>query len=228
VWATFQEIENFYNRDKERFKCWRGFLGPSVPTEILRDVCGDCAFVCPSGVSDAFWHSVRGKFIATIDQRLVGDAIREFFQPDLPADAKFCIVTDQELTPPPDFRYIIWDDCAQDPSEGGIASLAPLDPRHWRIKDPDRLATIKRRVRTACISITGECLGFKRCENPRCFLYLYVDATEPLDEMALLGPEHPGLESLFGSSFTVDGGSPEQVQDVILDPESNDAIEEAK
>jgi hypothetical protein len=33
------------------------------------------------------------------------------------------------------------------------------------------------------------------------------------------------LESIATLKFTVDGGSPEEVQNVILNPESNDAIE---
>jgi hypothetical protein len=96
------------------------------------------------------------------------------------------IVTDQEIEPPADWRYIIWSEF----SNGQVVSVAPTDPSYWRERSANRLGAIKHRVRTAGMCIVGVALGLTRCDNPRCFLFGQVSSAEVLDSMVVLGGEH--------------------------------------
>jgi hypothetical protein len=162
-----------------------------------------------------FWERVSGQFTQTIDQRKLADAIRESLDPSLPADMKFCLVTDQELTPPPEWRYLIWDDCSTDRLAGGVASLAPIDPAYWRIRDPWRVARIKHRIRTACLSMVAECSGSERCDDTKCFLFMDVESADRLDAMVRLAPGHPDLPELTGWGFGKLSDQPEIVEKPI-------------
>jgi hypothetical protein len=83
-----------------------------------------------------------------------------------------------------------------------VVSTQPIDPEYWRSSDNNRLATIKHRVRTACLSAVGEMLDLKRCDNPRCVLYEDVDSVVRLDAMVQLGSEHD-IPALTGKGFDV-------------------------
>ena len=126
------------------------------------------------------------------------------------------LVTDVELTPPPDWRYIIWDTFPL----GCVVSLAPLDPRYWgeRMPHDERVGTIKRRARAAMLAIVGALVGLQRCANDRCYLFADINSVLRLDEMTHLGPEHE-VEALAFRGF-VDETSPEDAQEVVrLEPE---------
>jgi hypothetical protein len=119
------------------------------------------------------------------------------------------IVIDQELTPPKDWRYILW--------ERGVISIAPMDPLYWGAKEPNRIAIIKHRVRATCLLLVGRLLGQRRCGNERCFMYSNVDSVMRLDGMVTLGEEHT-LPPLVGLGFEVLSSEPKRVQQPVTDP----------
>src|SRR4029453_2495881 len=131
-----------------------------------------------------------------IDARLLGPKMQSLVKPS----GWSLVVTDIELTPPPEGRYIIWD---QFPL-GAVASVAPLDPEYWREpydSEQQRVVIAKRRVRAACVSIVGALIGLHRCQNESCFLYANVGSVVRLDEMELIGPEH-GVAELTNRGFS--------------------------
>jgi hypothetical protein len=144
------------------------------------------------------------------DQRVLGEAVSELLDP--PDGATTVLVTDVEIVPPPEWRYIIWDSFPL----GAIVSLAPLDPYYWGEidSDKDRIATIKRRSRAASLSIVGSLLGLSRCENARCFLFADVDSVLRLDDMVYIGPEH-GVDHLSERGFRDAAESPEISEDAV-------------
>jgi hypothetical protein len=121
------------------------------------------------------------------------------------------VVTDLEIVPPAEWRYMIWDASPN----GAVISVAPLDPAYWAIRDVnerDRLAIMKARARAALLTVVGSLLGIGRCRNDRCFMLANVDSVERLDRMACLGPEH-GITELAGRTFTgsADPAQPEEI-----------------
>lgn len=121
-------------------------------------------------------------------------------------------VTDQELTPPTNWRYIIWKETPKI-----IISTVPIDPLYWGMNDIHRLAVIKHRLRTACLCNVGTLIGLQRCNNESCFLYRNVDSVTRLDGMVKLGPEH-GINSLEGKGFDVFNDTPSETQQVVMNP----------
>ena len=119
------------------------------------------------------------------------------------------LVTDQELTPPKGWRYIIWDEI----QSGTAISIAPTDPVYWRYSDENRVAIIKHRIRTAGLSVAGTFLGLKRCEEENCFLYDDVDSVTRLDEMVYLSGHH-GLQELANRGFVTRPDDPNRVQNI--------------
>jgi predicted Zn-dependent protease len=129
------------------------------------------------------------------DARVIGAAVQEIAK----STSWLLIVADYELTPPPTWRYIVWDVI---PS-GAVVSIAPIDPVYWSEPVTDtthRTKVIKMRARAACMSVIGSLLGLQRCDNPNCFLYANVDSVVRLDDMAVVGPEH-GVAELTGRGF---------------------------
>jgi predicted Zn-dependent protease len=113
------------------------------------------------------------------------------------------IVTDRAITPPPGFRYVIWDEVPR--YNATVVSAATLDPHYWRNPAAGRVMTIKNRLRSAALSITGRLLGLHACTNDECFMCGDVDSADALDFMTQLCIEHdrPKLESLtFARSAT--------------------------
>jgi hypothetical protein len=100
------------------------------------------------------------------------------------------VVTDRELVPPPDWRYVLWDGFPG----GAVISVAPMDPRYWGAAMSDsalaRRSTVKQGARAAVMSVVGSKIGLSRCENPQCFMFAVVDSVSRLAEMRYLGPEH--------------------------------------
>ena len=92
-----------------------------------------------------------------------------------------------------------------------MVSAAPTDPMFWRQHDPFRVATIKQRIRAACLGIAGEHIGFESCDNPTCFLFNDVDSVTTLDSMLEFGPEHSVVE-LTGRGFEPQPTHPATVQ----------------
>lgn len=211
LWATLVESERFYNFDQPRATFERHFISPHEPPSSLllstvrsvarffgRDIDNAQALLCEQerrSYPAESVRSIRGKFAKTIDQTKMWRAARTLLGND-EAGAFLQIVTDLEITPPPEWRYIIWDG----DERNAVISVAPTDPKYWRQPDPSRFATIKHRVRTACLSITGAHLGLERCDNCSCFLYSDVGSVVTLDSMTELGSEHR-LPRLSGFGF---------------------------
>jgi hypothetical protein len=220
LWAALIEIENFYNFDIPRVQCARYTLGGTA----LQEYCSLPMFLSyasqigPQSPDDPFWAPLQGKFRRTIHQGRLADAIRRLLPPSH-KDWFAMIITDQEIEPPPDWRYIIWDNV----QNGEVISTAPTDPDYWRERTTNRVGAIKHRVRTAGMSITGFELGLARCSNPRCFLFDDVASTDILDSMLELGEEHDRAR-LTGLGYSPRPRDPSRVQSVetVILPEQED------
>ncbi|MDP9106514.1 MAG: hypothetical protein M3N49_11355 [Candidatus Eremiobacteraeota bacterium] len=209
LWTALIEVENFYNHEKKRGEFTRDFISPFVPSPPFPT---DFRGVARSFGGDDIMHATlnfferqRAPAAEPWDERASGRYRNAYDQKELAKDvlglidvhdARLAIVTDREIIPPLGFRYIIWDTVP----EGGVVSAAPLDPNYWRDPDPSRIWTIKRRMRNALLCLTGEELGFTRCENPSCYLNKAVDSVMAIDFMTEFGEEHsaPDLE---GNAF---------------------------
>jgi len=211
VWAAFKEVEAFYNADEPRAVFRRVNLSVNVPDAIQTEGALDITRDLANFYEPEFWMTATGKYTRTVDQRKVSRLVRTLA--DVDATARHVVVIDQELTPPPSWRYIIFDG----DSDGGVISIAPTDPQYWRERDVDRIGTIKHRLRVACLNVVGELIGLQRCENPRCFLRADIDAVTALDSMVVLGEEH-GVPALTGRGFLVRTANPGAVQAIALHP----------
>src|SRR6185436_8455621 len=184
LWSVLAEVSSFYDMDeKTRARFDRKWVGrPQAPVEG-----GDPAHFIDVKLDTSWWHLLQrsGKLI---DQERLARQLRS----EIPAEGNIITITDAEITPPPEWRYIIWESFD---SGDAVISFAPLDPKYWGDPDPDRINTIKRRVRAALLGVTGSFLGLEECDNTRCFLYSNVDSVSVLDNMIAIGLEHdaPGL-----------------------------------
>lgn len=209
LWAAFKEMEAFYNYDRQRAVFRRFFLSESLPRTIRSEVAHgqQPTVVFP----EASWQQARGKYTRTYDQLRLGELSRELLEAQ--KNDYILIVTDQEISPPEEWRYIIWESW----DNGGVVSLAPLDPEYWQIEDPNRVSTVKHRVRAACLAVVGRFLGLEACDNEKCFLYNPVDSVSRLDLMVSLGSEHK-IPALENRGFLARARDPNKVQRIRPDP----------
>lgn len=212
LWAAFREVESFYNSDTQRAAFRRFFLSEQEPSErVLRFLreSQDTAAAAPlwHQAPPSLWEVNGNRQVRTYEARKISASVRDLLGDQLTGTP--IIVTDQELTPPPQWRYILW--------ESRVISLSPMDPNYWRTKDPRRVATLKHRARTTCLLNAGQMLGLGRCRNDHCFLYSNVDSVMRLDAMVKLGEEHnlPGLQN---RGFEVSSDDPQVVQPILEDP----------
>ena len=185
LWSVLAEVSAYYNSDQQtRAHFDRKWVG--MPAKWPLDD-ADRAHQVPAPFDGTWWRSLQhmGRLI---DQEQFARRLREV----VPGEESVVTVTDAEITPPPEWRYVIWESFD---SGDAVISFAPLDPKYWGDRDPDRVNTIKRRVRAALLGVTGGLLGLEECDNTRCFLYKNVDSVSVLDNMIALGLEHgvPGL-----------------------------------
>ena len=218
LWAAFQEVDAFYNHDRERVRCRPLVVSPgttskawsihTIANSTIAGAVSEKLEVAHAALAtgEQFWQAARGRFARTVDQDQLASMIRSGLPREL-ADHKLLIVTDQEITPPPDWRYVIWDRV----TGGYVVSVAPTDPQYWSEPTSHRVAAIKHRVRTACLSIVGPLLGLPRCHNSSCFLFADVTSTDCLDFMVSLGDEH-NLPALTGLGFSPRPRDPAAVQ----------------
>lgn len=212
LWAALIEAESFYNASVSTHRKFeRYYAAPSVPKlntfgttfrGLGRRLFGDSGMreslellSADQSISNSAvdYADASGRYAKTYNRDKLADAVRKLVKSN---DAFLEIVTDRELTPPRDWRYIIWGDIDQ----GSVISTAPLDPHYWRDRDTDRVSSIKHRARTAILAVTGEALGMQRCQNPTCFLFEFVESVLALDLMTELGPEH-SVPDLVGVTF---------------------------
>ena len=211
LWAALHEVETFYRQSYTNVTFKRFYLSSYVPQPSWPDRWlflgklkgmwgGDArsalAMLSQESGTDIKVPSVYDKKSRNYDQGKLADQIPGLIQAGAD-DTNFVIITDRPITPPRDWRYVIWDSIEKTNYRAFVISAAPLDPHYWRDKDSDRVATIKNRVRAACLSVTGSLLNLERCENPACFMFDNVDSVTVLDDMAIVGAEHkcPALEN---------------------------------
>ena len=238
LWASLREVQNFYHLGWADRTFRAIFLAAEVSDAIRAETPLDWEEVQSILAGQDFWAAARGRRSRTYSQDILAKSTREllirlatpdsgsarspflkWLRPGRAMKASrieklpMVLVTDREITPPINWRYIIWDDVP----EGSVVSVAPTDPNYWHEKDEARAATVKHRIRTACIQIVGEILGLDTCSNPTCFLYDNVPSVTTLDEMIALGPEHD-VESLALRGFEARPDRPEEIQPVVLNP----------
>ncbi len=225
LWAAMKELTAFYKRLRPDVEFRQHYLSLHVPQIVAREE-GEKALNC-SVISDAlqsedFWHRARGGYKRCLDQQVLYAMVRDLLvsatcAEDVTRETRMLLVTDQEITPPKEWRYII----AGRAGDGVVVSIAPLNPVYWSERDPDRVATVKRRARSMCICVVGEALDFERCDNEHCFMFGNVDSVLRLDHMLMLGSEHDHPE-LTGYGFEPRPTMPMRVQPIeeIRSPEA--------
>jgi hypothetical protein len=202
IWTAFKEIEAFYNSGTQRLD-FRSFdLGGAIPEKKDGSITRQIQDTLRRDVKE----QAQGKFSKTLDAKKVCKLVDNLLGEDI--EAKI-IVVDEELTPPSGWRYIIW--------RNQVVSIVPVDPKHWGISDQNRVALIKHRVRTACLSMVGSLIGLRRCSNENCFLYSNVDSVNRLDAMVKFGSEHR-ITNLQDRGFDVLSEHPETIQPVVMNP----------
>lgn len=236
LWAAMEEVEAFYNFDDQRVVFRRIYLSEHVPDGLKLGYGGFSGLklwlnkllgwdnsdknasaskeeIFQSTLEDK-WQEARGKYSRTYDARKIVATVRKILADEELGNVTI-IVTDQELTPPPDWRYVIW---AGDTDGGIVISTVPTDPKYWRMSDPHPASIIKHRVRTSCLQIVGRMLGLDVCENERCFLFQPVDSVLRLDHMVELGSEHK-IEALANRGYKIRVNDPGVVQSIEKNPE---------
>jgi predicted Zn-dependent protease len=237
LWAGLNEVEAFYNSHGKQVNARRFYISPFVPSsgfflDTLRSV---AKFFTQREVKNALDvlqqdERVQRKLsdaasmakmpnTKTYDQERLIAGTREKVLRDrlgeIASAIPLMIVTDRPITPPENWRYIIWESWPSTSPTNAVISTAPLDPNYWSDPDPHRIAVIKNRVRTAALSVCGEFLGLHSCHNPRCFLCEKVDSVTSLDQMSRLGEEHNSeVEGLVGLGFDPIVTDPNVVQEV--------------
>lgn len=209
LWAALDEVRQFYQWPKQESEFRRLFASPRVPAAIRRDLTED-QIIPARRLDDIPWDTAAGRPAGTFRSNALGNLARKI----VGADDILLLVTDFELTPPSDWRYIIWDAC----ENGVVISVAPTDPRYWGADTPARIQTVKHRVRTAALNATGQFLGLEACEKPDCLLFGNIESVSILDIMVLLGPEHR-IPERTGKGYARDPRDPGRMQRIVA-PES--------
>jgi hypothetical protein len=203
--AAFVETEQFFAAGDVTFTTARVFLGQGADAI---PVIGTPLSGAPpiDKVLEIVRSRAKGAFKRTVDQQQLAAVIRDLL--DLSLDRHLQIVADFEITPPPEWRYILWDEV----ENGSVIAIPPMDPEYWQVQDENRIATIKHRVRTSCVAALGEWLGLERCQNPTCLLFENVDSVTRLDLMRRLGREHSEAPRLHGRGYDPRPKNPSDVQ----------------
>ncbi|MEJ7601580.1 MAG: hypothetical protein WKG01_26995 [Kofleriaceae bacterium] len=138
--------------------------------------------------SDAWWVSVRGRLSRTLDVKQVGRRVREATVGVVTPSDSLLIVVNQELSPPPEWRYLLWD--TSPTTVTSVISACQMDPYYWSGDVADRFAVLQTRLRVAMFSSVGEHLGLSRCDNDACYMRRDVFSVIELDEMRGCCAEH--------------------------------------
>lgn len=225
LWAALHEVERFYAPIASDKKIVRFFVSRISPEpNFLTQIAHSLGKVFVGGALSALDVFRPGEVIArpqsvdeladpfrrVIDQTRLAETVRGIVgATDL--EIPFTIVTDRPIRPPPEWRYIIWEDTSDFDT---VLSVAPLDPQFWGERDSSRAATIKNRARSALLGITGLQFGIEECSNPECVMYSEVDSVTTLDDMTSFGPEH-GNEQLEGRHFPDVAKDPVAIEQVL-------------
>jgi predicted Zn-dependent protease len=234
LWAALHEAEAFYNFKEQRLDIRRFYISPYVPTSGFLETLKNAAkYFTSSEVKNALDLLTEDERVQTTlpgdearnpdaktynQERLITVTRDQLLRTRFGAAAEemhLMIITDRPITPPEDWRYVIWDSWLT-PQPNAVVSTTPLDPEYWQISDPQRVGTIKDRARTAVMSLCGTFLGLHRCHNPKCFLFENVASVTNLDRMNTLGKEHGSeIEGLIGAAFQRGPSDPSIVQPVL-------------
>jgi hypothetical protein len=151
--------------------------------------------------SERSWREVKGRFRNTVDPAKLISTVKSQLPPD---NGLALIITDQEITPPPQWRYKMW---AVDSDQNAILiSFVSMDPRYWSSERVGRdLLVLKQRIRAACIRKLAKWCGLRDCSHEKCYLFKDVESADALDYFVTLGGEHgvelPQLARLFDCEF---------------------------
>jgi hypothetical protein len=222
TWAVFQEVHNLY-RAADPTTSFSMFRLISQDSENLLSMDDGQQLLVPTDL----WNAAWGRYSGTIDHCKLVPLVRQLL-PRQDGSPPMLVITDEELTPPEGFRYLMWMESKTD--GGTVLSLPTLDPQSWMEVSPNfsspqpttttRKAITKRRVRAASLSIVGSILGLKRCEKPNCFLYKETTSVVSIDQLVQLGSEHagelPNIDVVLGASFPYESPNPEKVDALIV------------
>jgi hypothetical protein len=213
VWVALAEVWAFYHAAGLSPSHRRFVYDARRPGDPLRPELPDAPELLAEGPDSGLWRSLRTRHSRTYDQSRMTALVRDALGPHS-GGSRLLILTDQQIVPPEDWRYILWDGVGPDV----VVSTAAMDPTYWGLHERHRVARVKHRARAAALSGSGGQLGLMRCDNPRCFLYADVDSVEVLDSMLLLGPEHR-LAAVSDRGFSWPMQDPSIVQTVVPHPE---------
>ena len=231
VHAIFQELERFFalTGSFERLEQVRMFSkgqgDPMAPStvEVVRGMLTRMfsktqnRAMTPVEASEQSWAEAKGRFRNTVDpDKLIAIVKHQLPQPASDGRGRVLIVTDQEITPPPQWRYKMW--AVDDQQQAAVVSLAPMDPRNWSSERADRdLPVLKHRIRSGCIRKLAMWCGLKECDRENCYLFRHVESAESLDFFTALGDEHISQARAFAPVIGLEFGpssDPAKVQEL--------------
>lgn len=213
LWAAFHEVEQFYRPAAPDTEYSRYYICPEIPEKNLleraiqslgnvfagNNVTSVLDLIKPTELlcSPELIKELSEPFRRGLDRIRLAKSIRKIISVNS-SEAHLMIVTDRAFTPPPRWRYIIWDVIPH--LNASVISVATLDPFYWRdMHNPNRVLTVKTRMRSVAMSVIGEQLGLKYCQNPNCFMFDAIDSVAALDLTKLIGAEHKN--SIFENRF---------------------------
>jgi hypothetical protein len=207
VFATFQELERFFAPTRllkhvaqvRMFSKGQGDLLAPSTVEVVRDFIGrvftkTVRQPAPPDVeaSEQSWTEAKGRFRNTVDPDKLILIVKRQLAPFSPDD-RLLIVTDQEITPPEQWRYRLW--AVNDHEQATVVSLNPMNPQSWSSeRSTADLPVLKHRIRSACIRKLAKWCGLQDCDQDNCYLFRHIESAESLDFLTVLGAEH-GIES---------------------------------
>jgi hypothetical protein len=204
LWVACKEVQRFYAPrgrwlDVPLFGDSVAHVQPSFRRHYVSPEAPD-GIPCDAAITDKNRiESILAESVArpdVYDHALLGPLVHEM----VGASGTSVVITDVEILPPPEWRYMIWDVAPR----SAVISIAPLDPAYWvrrGLEDGDRVARTKSRARAAAMTVIGSLLGIGRCHNEHCYMLAIVDSVLRLDEMTYIGPEH-GVKELVGRTFS--------------------------
>src|SRR5688500_8448424 len=105
LWAAMKELELFWREAYPERAFRQHFLAPLVPRAVTRELKDEnWKRVNDAVQSEAFWLEARGRYKRCLDQEKLTRQVRGLL--DAPVNLML-LITDQEITPPPEWRYIL-------------------------------------------------------------------------------------------------------------------------
>ena len=202
-------------------------MAPST-VEVVRDMFSRVFSKAPNQArtpdveaSEQSWTEAKGRFRNTVDpDKLMAIVKRQLPTPILDDRGRLLIVTDQEITPPPQWRYKLW--AGDEQQHAVVVSLAPMNPRSWSSERDDRdLTVLKHRIRAGCIRKLAMWCGLQQCDHENCYLFRHVESAESLDYFTHLGSEHVAEAPDFAAVIELEfqpSSDPAKIQDLHKRP----------